>query len=189
MKCSCQHGCTWHWEVCLKASIHKHLNKEGPFSRIQVSSRWPQTPLLISSLIKTLQTRGIPVAAARIYTCTVQYVHSYTCNKSRHRHTQALVSIFRVSSGKWRLNLERHFVKQIQHQHVGGLSKTRRPSVSVSAHVYVLQFIFLRTPLVHAEWGYFNFAFLYKQWRESNGEGEVKVKMKKEKLGNRDGEV
>lgn len=65
-------------------------------------------------------------------------LHWYTYNKNRRTHTltQRLVSIFRVPSETWSLNLEGHFVKQIQHQHVGRLSK-HADHVFPSVHVFM----------------------------------------------------
>lgn len=144
MKYSCQQKCTLHTHTFTVTYTNSWTIRDL-FSHSRVSRRRPWTLLLISSFYENTRNQKNFCCSHKNPDSYSADVHKYTYNKNRHAHTQRLVSIFSASSGIWGLNLEGHFVKQIQHQRVGRLSKHAGhvfPSVCV---FYVCRFIFFWT--------------------------------------------
>ena len=92
--------------------------------------------LTISSLTETLQRRRIP-ACAKALRHVEGKVFSQTHVITARTRSEGPVSIFRACVGMWFLNLEGHYVKQIQNRRVGRLSKhAGHVSLLVCAHSY-----------------------------------------------------
>ena len=121
------------------------------FSHSRVIQKCPE--LLTSSFLwKSSKTRRISAVATRIRNRADEHTKpTHVIKNRRATHTRTrFVSIFRASAGIRGLNLEGHFVKQIQHQRVGRLSKHTGHVFPSSVCVYVCGFIFSWTLHVQA---------------------------------------